>query len=176
MTISRRVWVAVVGAALLIAVAAVAATSGSHAADGQSEVQAYADAIRPFQRAGGKVVAEEIKPRLADIEAGSVTPEQFRAEAVRWKQKIEEVRRGFTGVHPPDRLAAAARLYDLAMRQYQDAIDAFVAAVGHPAPELNAAITAAVPAAERADATYDRADKLVAAALTRAGVPATTLP
>ena len=66
-----------------------------------------------------------------------------------------------------EKLTTGMRSYDLALRQYEEAIDGFVAASRHPPNELAAAITAAVPTAERADRTYDRADALVKAALGR---------
>lgn len=172
-----RVAVAVMGGAIAIATISAGLTARAPSADrDQRALRAYASAIRPFQRAGGQVVAEEIRPRLADIELGAVTADQFRVEATAWKQKMESVRRGIAAVKPPTRVKAAAHLYDVAMRQYQAAIDAFVVAVGRPPAELKEAITAAVPLADRADATYDRADKLVDAALVRAGVRTATLP
>lgn len=155
---------------LVGAVAALSRDEPSPARE-QAAVRAYADGIRPFAREGGRVVTEQIKPRLTDLELGKVTAEQFRQEAAAWKRKMEDVRQGFAGVAPPKRLREAAHLYDRALRQYREAIDAFAAASTRPPAELKDAITAAVPTADAADHTYDRADALVQAELARVHLP-----
>jgi hypothetical protein len=177
-------WPLVVPAAVALpfVIGAIAVAVGRHGTDPTAErrkVQAYADAIRPILKEGGRVVVEEIRPRLADIELGQVTPEQFRLEAGGWHDAMGRLRVRLRKVPVPSSsgLRQAALLYDLALSQYQAAIDGFAAASRKPKAELKAAISAAVPLAERADRTYDRADALLNAALRRVGLPtASTLP
>ena len=174
---SARLAVVIVGGGIALATIATGLRTKTPSTGSERRaVVAYAAAIKPYQRAGGQVVAEEIRPRLADIEVGAVTADQFRLEAAGWKQTMEKVRRQIAAVRAPSRLHRAAALYDQAMRQYQAAIDGFVTAAGSPASQLKAAITAAVPAAQRADATYDHADRLVDAALEAVGAPVVTTP
>ena len=81
------------------------------------------------------------------------------------------MRDGFKAVVPPPRLRAAADLFDQSLAGYLDAIDAFVAASVKTGEALKAAITAAVPIAERADKTYDRAKSLLDVERKRVGLP-----
>ena len=135
--------------------------------DDRLSVKAYGAAIRPHLLDGGRIAAEDMRPGLADLEFHRVTPERFREEAAAWRRGMERVRQALARLRPPHNLERAASLYDLALRQYEEAIDGFVVASREPPSELAAAITAAVPTAERADRTYDRADALVKAALGR---------
>ncbi|MHB8468038.1 MAG: hypothetical protein ACYDD7_24745, partial [Acidimicrobiales bacterium] len=111
-----------------------------------------------------------IRPRLADLERHKVTPEDFRSEAVAWRTELETVRGRWGRIRAPGSLARAGHLYDLALRQYEVAVDAFVAASSEPSVRIDAAVTAAVPTAERADRTYDQADALVNAEARAAGI------
>jgi hypothetical protein len=150
--------------ASVVTIGLVLAHDGTGAATTASDRTAllrYAAAIHPLQLQGGQLIAEEIRPRLADLEFHKVTPEEFRVEASGWRAQLEQVRKRLDAVHPPPDLTRAAALYDLAMRQYEQAVDGFVTASRQPGSRLASAITAAVPAAEQADKTYDEADAAV---------------
>ena len=146
-------------------------SGGSGRSADQRAVAAYVAAIHPWIEEGGSVVAEGVKPRLADLDFGAVTPSEFRAEAVGWKAELERVRTGLDRVSAPAILRPAALLYDRALLRYEAAVDAFVAASYAPPSGIKAAVTAAVPTANRADAIYDRADAIVRAAQRRFGLP-----
>lgn len=172
----RRRWTPVMAAALAATLPIGALWAGSRGsrqspADEARAVRDYADAITPIVFDGGRVVATGIRPRLAELSLGDVTPEQFEAEADGWRASLGQVRTRLGAVPVPARLREAARLYDLALRQYVEAIDAFVDASAQPPEQVAAAITAAVPVAERADRTYDRADALVQRELARLHLP-----
>ena len=137
----------------------------------RAETAAYAKAIEPLQKDGGRVVFSGVRHGLTSLALGELTPEAFREQAVTWKADLERVRAAFATREPPTRLRDAADLFDRALAQYLAVIDRFVAVSHTPKAELSAAITAAVPIAELADRTYDRADAMVQAELRRLGLP-----
>jgi hypothetical protein len=170
----RRVGILFV--ALSLVTSACGGGGSSDASEGATErAQAYASAVDLLAKEAGRLVVEEIRPRLTDLREGHVTPAQFRTESDLWRIKFEATRSALDRLHPTPELERAARLFDEAFRQYGAAMIAFSNASRQP--DLAAAITAAVPLAERADRTYDRADALVQAELRRLGVPTSpTLP
>jgi len=126
----------------------------------------------PIQRLideGGTIVEREIKPSLPDLVYAKVTPEEFRNYASGWHAGLDRARVRFDACAAPARLGRAKTLYDEAMRQYVQAVDAFSAA--SRAPDVKGALSAATPVADHADATWDRADKLVVSELKRLGLP-----
>lgn len=139
--------------------------------DDRPGTAAYANAITPIQKDGGRLVYEGVRTSVASLFRGELAPADFRARAGAWKADLERVRLQLAAQQPPARLKPAAELFDRALRQYRAAIDGFVTASRAPAARLQAALTAAVPAAERADRTYDRADALVQRELRRLGLP-----
>jgi len=76
----------------------------------------------------------------------------------------------------PSRLRPAADLYERAYREYEAALDAFVQASFSPKDQLRAAVEGAIPLAEKADKTWDRALALVQAELRRLGLPVRPTP
>src|SRR5439155_9217637 len=96
--------------------------------DDRLSVKAYGAAIRPHLLDGGRIAAEDMRPGLADLEFHRVTPERFREEAAAWRRGMERVRQALARLRPPHNLERAASLYDLALRQYEEAIDGFVVA------------------------------------------------
>jgi hypothetical protein len=77
----------------------------------------------------------------------------------------------------PSTLSRAADLYDRALRGYEQAVDAFVAASFHPAgADLNAAMASAIDVAKAADAVYEQARAVVAREWKRLGLPETQKP
>ena len=117
----------------------------------------------------GPLIVREMKPSLSDLHSHKLSPEQFRDYASGWKARFERMRASFNGCPAPAKLRPAARLYDRAMGEYIEAVDAFAAA--STKPDLGAAITEAVPAAEKADRTYDQADEIVKKELKRLDLP-----
>jgi hypothetical protein len=163
---------------LFVALTVLSAACRGGSADSETttdRVQAYASAVDVLAKEAGRLVVEEIRPRLTDLREGGVTPEQFRTEATLWRTKFEATRSAVAQLHPTPRLERAAGLFDDAFRQYAAAMIALSEASRQP--DLAAAIAEAVPLAERADRTYDRADAVVQAELRRLGLPtASTLP
>ena len=146
-------------------------------AEAVADLQRYSAAVDLLAKDAGRMVVEEIRPRLSDLREGRITPEQFRTEADYWRVRMEAARVAVAKLRPADGLIEAAELFETAFRQYVDAIVAFSAASRRPTPELTGAISAAIPLAEKADKTYDEADALVQAALARHGLPTRpTLP
>jgi hypothetical protein len=157
-------------AAVVVAAALLAACGGSGAAE-RAAVRRYIETLRPLAKDGGRVVVEGVRPGLSDIERGRVTGAVFRSRAQAWRSEMERVQTGFAATPPPARLKPAAALFDESLRGYIAAIDRFVMASYKTGDALKAAITAAVPTAEQADKTYDRAIALVNAERKRVGLP-----
>lgn len=124
----------------------------------RAAVERYAQKVKELSFEGGRLLQQEIKPRITDLREGTVTPEQFRREADNWIRLYENLRKDFAAANPPARLAEAARLYDEALATYIESFKAFRDASRHQTQEQrNEAITEAVPIAERADAVFDEA-------------------
>jgi hypothetical protein len=167
--VKRLLLLAVV--ALAVASSACAGSGGpkENAAASAARVRAYASAVDLLAKDAGRIVVEEIKPRLTDLREGKVTPEQFRSEAALWRTKFEATRDALNQLRPTPALRRANELFDTAFRQYAEAMTAFSEASRKP--DVGAAITQAIPLAERADRTYDRADAIVQKELRRLALP-----
>jgi hypothetical protein len=135
----------------------------------RNAIAAYAAAIDPLVKAGGRIVVEGVKPGVTDLRTGRMSAADFRARASAWRTDMAQVRQKVSALPHPGTLDDAAALFDVALRRYGDAIDAFVTASDQT--PLATAITAAVPVAEDADRIYDRADALVQRALAQVGLP-----
>ena len=176
---SRRV-----GPAVLVGLGAVAAVVVavlvSHRGDAQPvvalrrSVEQYHAALHGLAAEAGQVVVDGIQASIADVESGKLAPAGFRSRATGWKAQLESVRTRAAALTPPDDLGRAAGLFDTAMRQYEGAVDGFVTATEVPPAQVTAALEAAIPAARRADTTYDQAEQLVVAELARVGAPTPT--
>jgi hypothetical protein len=160
---------------VLLVLVLVVACSHVNAAE-RNAIKAYADGIHPAAVDGGRIVQDGIKPGLRDLENGSKAPADFRSSAAAWRRDMEDVRRRFAAVAAPPGLALAKSLFDQSLGDYLRAIDAFVAASLQPKSKLQAAITAAVPIAEKADKTYDRASTALKAEMQRVGLPVPSNP
>ena len=152
-------------ALVVLTCGAVTACGHHRAVDRAALASRYAAAVKPFLLDGSRLVAVDVRPGVGDLEFHEVTPEDYRSRAASWKQQLERIRRQVAGVRPPSFLRDAAAQYDASLRQYLAAIDAFVVASYAPSDGLAAAITRAVPAAQQADATYDRAEAMVQAVI-----------
>lgn len=139
-------------------------------------VEAYAETIKELSFEGGRILQEEVKPRITDLRDGSVTVEQFQREAENWIRLYEDLGKRFDDVERVPRLDAAAALYRQAMATYADAFRAFLAASKRPTrQERNDAITAAVPTAEKADDIFDRARAELERVMRQAGLDPASL-
>jgi len=138
----------------------------------RKEAAAYrAGPIENLIQDAGPLIVREIKPSLSDLSTHKLSPEQFRGYASGWRARFERMRATFNRCPAPSKLRPAARLYDQSIREYVQAVDAFAAASTRPESELGAAITEAVPAADKADRTYDQADAMVKKELRRLDLP-----
>lgn len=164
----RRLLVLVLVVVTAVSSACVTGGGSSDVSSSPEQVEAYASAVDLLAKEAGRLVVEEIRPRLTDLREGRVAPEQFRAEAQAWRTRFEATRTALERLQPTPGLRDAGRLLDTAFRQYAAAMTAFAEASRQP--DLAAAITKAVPLAERADRTYDRADAIVQAELRRLGL------
>ena len=169
----RWALIAVLGAACLAALvwAVVRPQRASMADQRQAAVAFRTGAVQRLIDEAGAVVVDEIKPSLPDLVYGKLAPEQFQNYSVGWRASLDRARRRFDTCQAPSRLRPAATLYDTALRQYVDAVDAFAAASRRPAPEISSGVSAGAHVAEKADATWDRAGRLVSAELKRVGAP-----
>lgn len=162
--------------ALAVAAALGAAAGGAALADrsrpaDREEVRAYAEAIAPLAREGGRIAVLGIRQGLGALVFGDVGPEEFRRQAAGWRQGMSRVRESFAAVPAPGSLAAVAAEFDRALATYLRAIDAFVEASRAPRDAIPDAIEAAVPIAEEADRIYDRASAMLDAERRRVGLP-----
>lgn len=151
-----------------LVVLAFGCASSNEPATSPRQVRVYASAVDVLAKDAGRLVVEEIRPRLDDLRAGRVTPEQFRTEAALWRAKFEAARAAIGRLHPTPALRRANALFDVAFRQYAEAMTAFADASAKP--DVGAALDDAIPLATRADHTYDRADTIVQAELRRLGL------
>ncbi|HVL91480.1 MAG TPA: hypothetical protein VM841_14730 [Actinomycetota bacterium] len=152
-----RIVVAVIVIAGVVAAIVVPRSRASRRAE-RAAVQTYAQVVKDLSFEGGRILQQEVKPRITDLREGVVSPEQFRREADNWIRLYQNLRKSFADAGPPERLATAARLYDDAFVAYIEAFEAFREASRLDTPEArNEAITEAVPIAERADQIFDRA-------------------
>ena len=133
-------------------------------------VIAYAHEIEPLAKEGGQLVVTEMRPSIADIQSGKVSPEQFRLYAARWRARFVQIRNGFHAVDHSDDLEAIASVYDRSLRLYIEAIDGFVEASRAPIDQMNTAFQPAIKDAEEADSTYDVASHLLSAEFRRLGL------
>jgi hypothetical protein len=164
-----------VASLLVLTSAFVAACSGVSAAE-RKAVDEYTKKAAELAKEGGRIVVQEIRPSLREIESGELKPEQFRTFAKGWKSGMENVRRGFAEARTTEHLKPVAKLFDEAFRLYIAAIDLFAAASLKTGQELKDAITAAIPTAERADKTYDRAAAALRKERKRVGLPPVSVP
>ena len=160
-------------AAIVAALAIWISGRGGSSGDDPAAVSSYADAAHRLSQEGGRVVVEGIKPGIDALYAGSLAPPAFRTNAGGWRADLERVRTEFAALSVPSSLRAAATLYDKALRGYEAAVDAFVAASQQPADQLKHAISSASSVASNADHVYDQADAAVTAELARLGLPTT---
>ena len=121
-------------------------------------IQAYAQAVKDLSFEGGRVLQQEVKPRVSELRDGAVTPAQFGKEAENWIRVYQDFRRRLGEVERVERLDGVATRYDNAFATYVEAFRAFLAASRLSTEEArNQAITDAVPIAERADERFDLA-------------------
>lgn len=106
----------------------------------------------------GSLVVYQIKPALADVNTGKVAPQRFTYQATGWKANIALAQRQFDACTPPSPVRPAAILYDQALRQYQQAMQAFGSAAAVPRAQRAAAMHSAAQLANAADAVWNRAD------------------
>lgn len=143
---------------MIAGVAAVLLSSGRVSEAERDAITAYAAKVKELSFEGGRLLQEEIKPRVTDLREGTVTPDQFRREAGNWILLYQNLRRDFAGTRHPARLDDTARRYDEALATYIEAFEAFRDASRLATAEArNDAITDAVPIAERADKMFDAA-------------------
>ncbi len=170
--LSRRViaTMAVLGIILATLLGGLLGGSSVSSADRQA-ISRYADAIQPLAVDGGRIVQQEIKPRITDLRGGTVSPQQFGSEAQNWLRQFQRIRREFAAAPRPKQLQRTTRLYDEAFDAYIRSIEAFIAAAALPtAAERDAALAAGAGIAEQADKTYDRARAELAEQMTTAGL------
>jgi hypothetical protein len=151
----------------------------SNACDGSSadrDVLAYARAVKPLAKEGGRIVQTGMKPGKAELERGEITPEVFRERAATWRRQMLSVRDQFAAVPAPDRLDPVRKLFDDSLKAYVEAIDAFVVASTRPKAQINDALAAAVPIAQKADSTYDQAVALLKKELRKLGLDESEAP
>lgn len=165
----RRVAIGAPILALLVAAGIAGLVVGNAKANRRAErraVQDYYATIQPLAFEGGRIVQQEVKPRITDFREGLVRVQQFQDEADNWIRQFRRIRREFADAPHPARLDRAAALYDQALERYIAAFEAFRAAAGLAThPDRVEAISAAVPIAEEADDLYDRARDALSAVM-----------
>lgn len=156
---------------LLAGALAMVLLSRDSASADRSAVRTYEEKIRPLAVDGGRIVQQEIKPRLTDLRQGTVTAQQFGSEAQNWLNQFQRIRREFAAVAHPDRLNETATLYDRALAGYIRSIQAFIeAATKVNAAERDALLSRGADAAEQADNAYDRARETLAKEMKEVGL------
>lgn len=134
-------------------------------------IQTYAEKIKELSVEGGRLLQEDVKPRITDLRDGTVTVQQFQREAENWIRIYEDLARRFEAVSRVKRLDPVADLYDEALRTYVEAFRAFLAASRLGTQRArNDAITEAVPIAEKADQIFDRARDALSDVMRTAGL------
>ena len=139
-------------------------------------VDAYTETVAPLAREGGRIVVQEIRPSLGDLSSGRIDAAEFGRRASAWKAAMQKVRTGFANAPRTPGLEQTAKIFDISFNLYLEAIDAFVIASSKTGEALTAAISAAVPTAERADTTYDQAVALLKKERKRVGLPEVSVP
>jgi hypothetical protein len=133
---------------------------------------AYQDAVLPSLREGGRIVQQEMKATVGDIESAS-GPEAARLASTtrNWESALAAVRAHVAAVPAPEALREASLGFDDALGRYIDAARQFGAAASTPLPARPPIMAKAYETARDADMVYDRASAVIQRWRHRFGLP-----
>jgi len=161
-----------VGVVSLAGVAVVTANPSGRGTDltRSSELSSYVAAIHTPLAQGGQVVVEEMRPALADVAAGRLSPSQLAARAQSWVTALSSVKRSFDAIQAPLELSHARGFFDRSLNLY-------IAVAEEVEIGTAPAVASAISTGEKADAMFDQGAAITQAALRAAGLaPSRTLP
>ncbi|MHB8510818.1 MAG: hypothetical protein ACYDCC_01450 [Actinomycetota bacterium] len=151
-------WIAIVVTVLLTAGVVLAVIFIKGPSADRSAVRAYYDTISPLAYEGGRVIQEEVKPSITDLEESKISPAQFRRLDASWQSEFVKIRSEFARARRVSRLNDTAAQYDIALKEYLD----FFAALARDsrvsgAAARTAAVRRSFPIGDKANADYDKA-------------------
>jgi hypothetical protein len=163
--------------ALVLAVAVGAATvfflGSSNRRSDRAAVVSYERAFLPAVREAGRIVQQEMKPSLAEIDEGKITNEQLLERADAWQRVFEKSRADLLALTPPPFLGDIEQGWSTAMGGYLLAVDAFRSVARAEADARENAIDQAATFGERADALFDSVAGIIQFHRRRLGLGAT---
>lgn len=125
------------------------------------ELTAYQQAIASPLREGGATVQLQIKPRLTDLDKGTVAPDVVVVESASWVRQLTRVRTAVAAAAAPPQLAGASRLFDEALVGYIRAATLFGKAAAAPPADRPELLRRGIEVATAADKTYDEASRIL---------------
>jgi hypothetical protein len=166
-TASRRrsVWHAsprVIAAVLVVTALAALAVSQSGGSDDRDlldgeSVERYVAAMQALGAEGGQIVADGMKPGVADIASRTLPDEVLERMASGWLASMEEVRNEATALPAPGALAEAAVRFERAFIAYVRTAEALLSATRSEGSERDRLIDLAIASGSDADDLYDDA-------------------
>jgi hypothetical protein len=133
---------------------------------------AYTQALRAPTSDGGRIVEEEMKPSIGELQQGTIDGATFADRARGWQIALKQVKDRIDRISVPPAIAAAGPLFDQAMDAYIAAARLFEQAGTAPTDQRSAALQRAIAQAQQADRDYDAASLVVQRALAAAQLPA----
>lgn len=167
--------VVVLGAA--IGAASVFFVGSSNRKADRNAVLAYERAILPLVREAGRVVQQEMKPILEEIDDGDVTDEQLVQRAAAWERVFERIRLELLALDPPELLGSIEDGWSASMGAYLLTVDAIADIAGTAPDQRVRAIETAATFGERADDFFDDVAAIIQFHRKRLGLgPSQNLP
>lgn len=127
----------------------------------------YDEALRPLLRDGGQVVADGLRPGVADIAGGAFVDEVLVRMATGWVAAMNDVAADVRAIPVPPALADVAVRYERALRTYVRVAESLLAAARTGGYERDALVEQASELGRLADELFDDAEDSLAAVLDR---------
>lgn len=106
---------------------------------------------------GGRLVQQEMKPSLADLESGSLGVTEAVGRANAWRGVLQQDRAAMVALKPPPFLRGIEKLWGAAVDAYLVIPDLFAEAARATGAARSALLDQAADAGNRADRLFDRA-------------------
>ena len=117
----------------------------------------YERAILVPIKDGGRLVEQEMKPSIADLQSGSLPASEAVDRANAWRTDLRQDKTKMVSLAPPKFLRGIEVLWGSAMDAYLEIPDLFARAAHATGPARSALIGQAAAAGTRADRLFDRA-------------------
>lgn len=126
-------------------------------------VTAYDEALQPLLGDGGQVVAQGLKPGVADVAEGALDDEVLARMANGWVASLRDVTADVAALPAPPPLEEVSVRYERALRTYVRAAEALAAATRATGDERAGLVEAAAAFGRTADRLFDEAEAAMSA-------------